>query len=166
MARPALALVFALLPLSCSDSPLPGSVLGTYQVTGQPQANSCGLGAPDPWSFQVMLSEQGSTLYWSWMDGTPMLQGALSAAQATLTENDTTNADPTDAGLGPCNLQRALSVQVALGAGSPPPTFSGTIGYAFSVPAGSDCTDQLTSSGGTFDALPCTMTYSLSAAHQ
>src|SRR5579871_4029305 len=129
MGRSALALAFAFLPAACSDSPLPGSMLGTYQVTGQPQTNSCGLGAPNPWNFNVMLSQQGSTLYWSWMDGTPMMRGFLSSAQASLTENDTTNADPTDAGLGPCNLQRALTVQLTLGSGSPPSTFSGTISY-------------------------------------
>ena len=59
--------------LACGGSPLPGAMLGTYQVVGQSKANSCGLGAPNPWSFDAERSpEQGTTIYWSWMDGSAL----------------------------------------------------------------------------------------------
>lgn len=78
----------------------------------------------------------------------------------------TANVDGTDAGSGPCTMTRGDSVVVALGSGSPPGSFSGTITYDFSAAAGADCADQLTSAGGQYDAIPCTITYSMSASPQ
>jgi hypothetical protein len=54
---------------------------------------------------------------------------------------------------------------VDLGAGSPPKSFTGTMSYAFSAASGADCSDQLASGGGSYAALPCSVTYSLDA-HQ
>ena len=112
----------AFLGLGCSDSPLPGTLLGTYRVVGALQTNSCGaLGAPNPWTFDVQLSQQGTTLYWSWLDGTAPLSNALAANATSLTVTSTANVDGTaDGGLGPCTMKRTDSVQVALGSGSPP----------------------------------------------
>ena len=145
---------------------MPGNMLGTYKVVGQSQTNSCGLGAPNPWTFDVQLSEQQTTLYWDWMDGSPLLSGTVSQTQATIDTNATVNADSTDAGLGPCNLTRADSLTIAFAPGSPPPTFGGTIAYSYTVPSGSSCTDQLAASGGMFTSLPCSVSYTVTAAHQ
>lgn len=151
----------------CSDSPLPGRLLGTYKVTGQSASNTCGLGAPSPWVFSVQLSEQGSTLYWSFQDGSPLLSGTLGPeSQVSLRSSGSANADSTDAGLGPCTLERDADLELALASGSPPPSFGGTVTYAFTPATGARCGDQLAGSGGQFAALPCTVKYMVSAARQ
>ncbi len=152
---------------SCSERALPGNVLGRYKVTGQAQANSCGLGAPATWIFRVELSEDRSVLYWSWLDGTPPISSALTTpSQATLTGTTVANVDPSDAGRGPCTLQRDDHVAVILGTGSPPGTFSGTVAYQFSPASGSSCGDQLASVGGPYQALPCSVSYTVNAARE
>jgi hypothetical protein len=159
----------ALTVLSCSDSPLPGNVLGTYKVVGQPSANTCGSGlaAPSPWTFAIQASERGATLYWSYMDGTPPLSGTLvTSTQASLTTSQVANVDGSDAGAGPCWLKRDDRVDVALGAGSPPTSFQGTVTYTFSIPTNSSCTDQLSSAGGQYDTLPCAVRYAVTGTRQ
>ena len=162
MAPVTAAVAAAVAAGACADQPLPGTMLGTYQVVGQSLTNTCGLGMPNPWNFDVQLSRDGGTLYWSWIDGRPALYGPLTnQSDAELTATQQANVDGTaDGGLGPCTLSRADSVQVQLGTGSQPAAFTATIQYAFSVVSGSDCSDQLTSVGGQYDALPCTIVYS------
>jgi hypothetical protein len=155
----------AALVLGCGSA-MPGSVLGTYKVVGQSQTNTCGLGAPNPWTFDVELSLQQQTLYWDWMDGSPLLSGTLSNGQTTIAQSAMVNADSTDAGLGPCNLQTTSSFQLSLGSGAPPGSFSGTMTYTYTPASGATCTDVLMSSGGMYDALPCTVTYTVSATKQ
>jgi hypothetical protein len=162
-----IALVGPVVLVACADKPLPGKVLGTYKVVGQSQSNSCGLNAPNPWTFDVQLSEGGSTLYWSWMDGTPPLSAPLlDPQQAHLTTSVTLNVDATDAGAGPCTMQRDDAVMVTLASGATPATFTGTITYSFTATTGSDCSDQLVPAGGSYQALPCTITYSVAGSRQ
>src|SRR4029077_19994098 len=105
----------------------------------------------------------GSTLYWSFMDGRPLASGTITpAGVATITDTTTGNVDETEASLGPCTLQRSDDLELTLGATS----FTGTMTYGFTVTTGSDCTDQLTSAGGSYEALPCTVTYSLTGSKQ
>jgi hypothetical protein len=152
---------------ACSGNPLPGTMLGTYEVVAESQTNTCGLEAPNPWTFDVQLSEDGTTLYWSFMDGTPPLFSPLTGQSATLTATIQNNVDGTaDGGLGPCTMERDDSLPITLGSGSPPPAFTGSIHYNFSVPAGAVCTDQLTASGGQYETLPCSITYSMTASRQ
>jgi hypothetical protein len=144
-------------------------MLGTYAVTANLGPNSCGtgLGAPSPWNFDVQMSEQGTTLYWSNLDGNPPLSSALSSDSATLTTTESADVDTApDGGAGPCTMTRTDTVQVHLSPGSPPPTFQGSMEYDFSAPAGADCSDQLSANGGMYDVLPCTMTYSISGTRQ
>jgi hypothetical protein len=179
--RPALGLLHSVLALAtlalyagvatsgCSDQALPGTMFGMYKVTGQASTNSCGSGldAPDPWVFDAQLSQEGTTIYWSWMDGNAPLSGPLvSTEHASITADESANVDATDAGLGPCTMARADDIELALAAGSPPPSFTGTISYSFTVPSGSTCTDQLASAGGTYAALPCSVSYTVTAALQ
>jgi hypothetical protein len=155
--------------VGCSDSPLPGSLLGTYKVVANLQANACGAGLapPNPWTFDVQLSEQSTTLYWSWMDGSAPLSNALDAqSHAALTTTQTGNVDGTANSLGPCTMQRQDSVQITLGAGSPPSGFAATIQYGFSAATGANCADQIAASGGMYDALPCSVSYAATAARQ
>jgi hypothetical protein len=158
-----MAAVLVVISSGCGNA-LPGTMLGTYHVTAQSQTNSCGLSAPDPWVFDVQLSNDDGTLYWSWMDGSAPMSAPLSSNSTTLIESVTSNVDGTDAGLGPCTMTRDDSVLVDLGTGSPPGSFSGTITYGFAAASGADCADQLTGAGGQYEALPCTIIYSMSAA--
>jgi|HubBroStandDraft_1064217.scaffolds.fasta_scaffold01538_10 hypothetical protein len=160
------AACFPLLGAACDEQALPGTLLGTYTVDAQSQTNSCGLDAPNPWQFDVQMSQDGELLYWSWMDGTPAVSAPLSGSVATLLASQQANVDGVDGGLGPCNMERDDTLQVTLGSGSPPSTFTGTIAYAFSVTAGSDCSDQLGSAGGQYAQLPCTVTYAASGTRQ
>lgn len=153
-----------LLSFACSDSPMPGRVLGVYTVSGQAKSNTCGLGAPDPWKFTVQLSMSGSTLYWSWLDGSPLLSGpASSSGAATIKNTQQVNADSTDAGLGPCTLVRDDDLEITLGSGATPASFAGTIGYQYAPASGSTCTDALSASGGSFSTLPCAIAYDVTA---
>ncbi len=158
----------ALVLPACSGSSLPGTMLGTYKVVGQVQTNSCGLGAPNPWIFDVQISQDRTTRYWSWLDGTPPLSSPVATvSNVTLTAARQVNADGTaDGGLGPCTMDRADKVGITLGGGSPPASFAGSISYAFSVASGSDCSDQLAASQGQYDALPCTIRYAVAASRQ
>jgi hypothetical protein len=161
LARLSVLLVLALG--GCSSSPLPGTQLGMFKVTGKSTTNSCGLGAPNPWTFDVQVSQQGSTVFWSWMDGSAPLSGSLNAqSHASIQDSVAGNVDGTDASLGPCTLDRSDDLELDLGSGS----FTGTVSYSFAPASGAGCSDQLTASGGTFDALPCTVTYSVTAARQ
>jgi hypothetical protein len=156
-----LVLVSALT--ACASTSLPGTQLGTFKVTGQSSTNTCGLGAPNPWTFDVQLSQQGSTVFWSWMDGSAPLSGPVNAqSHASIQDSVAGNVDGTDAALGPCTLDRSDDLELNLGGGS----FTGTVSYSFTPAAGAACSDQLSASGGTFDALPCTVTYSVTAAQQ
>ena len=50
-------------------------------------------------------------------------------------------------------MQRADDLEVTLADGS----FTGSLTYSFTVPTGSDCSDQLAASGGQYSTLPCTV---------
>ncbi len=161
------AAVGSVASLGCSDQVLPGDDYGRYKVTGQSTLNTCGAGidAPDPWVFDAELSRQGSTVYWSWLNNGPPISGLLaSATHASITTTETANVDPTDGGLGPCTLTRSDDIELTLPTTDPPATFTGTISYAFAVPGGSTCSDQLASAGGTYAALPCRVSYTFAAA--
>ena len=157
------------LVAACSDKAMPGTDLGTFRVVANKKVDTCGagVGAADPWIFTVQLSREVSTLYWSTMDGQPLLSAPLDAhSDATLTTTVTANVDGTDAALGPCTMQRSDQIVVALGSGFPPGSFAATLTYAIAPVTGSTCDDQLTTSGGTYDALPCTLSYDASASRQ
>jgi hypothetical protein len=160
---PVSAVIATALAVACDATPLPGTQLGTFKVTAQSTTNTCGLGAPNPWTFDVQLSQQGSTLYWSWMDGSPPLTGPVNGdSEANIQDSTSANVDGTDASLGPCTLERTDDLVITLAPGA----FKGTVGYSFSAASGADCSDQLTASGGSFDTIPCTVTYSVTAAEQ
>jgi hypothetical protein len=166
----------AVLAAGCGN-PLPGTLLGTYRVDATAQANGCGLGAPAREQFDVELSEATmgttTTLYWSWLKDMPIASGTLAAVsgsdptlQASLTASQSANVDGTDAGPGPCTMDRADSLVVTLGTGTPPRSFTGTLSYTFSAASGADCTDQLAAAGGAYAALPCAVSYALAASRR
>jgi hypothetical protein len=160
---------------SCETSSLPGTSLGNFSVVGTLKTNTCGsgIGAANPWDFTQALSKDGTTLYMANTDGSDEVSGSLastSATSATLTMTTTSNVDGNEAGAGTCNLTTATSVALALSSASSPTSFSGTATYNYSVATGlstsTDCTDQLSSSGGSYATLPCTVTYALAGTRQ
>ena len=163
------ALASGLIVAACNSTPLPGTQLGTFKVTANASTNSCGVGlsAPSPWVFDVQMSESDSLLYWSWMDGSPPLSGSLTTStMASVTNNTSANVDATDAGNGPCTMDRNDDLEITLGTGTPPSSFTATITYTFAAASGADCSDQLASVGGSFDAVPCTIVYSATGNQQ
>jgi hypothetical protein len=164
--RPAVLSAFVALG-ACGN--LPGETLGMYAVKGTLETNTCGpdIGAPNPWQFDILLSQTGTTLYWSWEDGSPLLSGPLSGDRATITGHQVQNVDTRDGGImGPCDLERDDDLMLTFASGTPPPSFGGTVSYAFSVQEGSTCTDQLSSKGGMYSQLPCRLSYSVTASHE
>lgn len=169
----------------CSDKAMPGTPLGTFNVTGTLTVNTCGAGvnAPNPWTFQVDLSLDGSTLYWSWKDGSPYLTGQLSSGQASLVASQTAT-DTVEAGTCPttpnyggwfgesqtstqctstpdCSMTRSDAYAVSMA--STMKAFTGTLSYAFAISSGT-CSGDYASAGGPYATLPCTITYTLSAS--
>jgi hypothetical protein len=162
------AVASGLTVAACNATPLPGTQLGTFKVTATTSTNSCGSGlaAPSPWVFDVQMSENDSLLYWSWMDGTPPLSGTLTSTTATVTNNTSANVDYTDAGNGPCTMDRNDALAITLATAASPTSFTATITYTFSAASGADCSDQLASAGGAYDAVPCTIEYSATGNRQ
>jgi hypothetical protein len=172
-----------LLLMSCDATPsIPGTQLGTYNVTGSLGTNTCGagLGAPSPWTFTVQLSEDSSTspttFYWLSSTGTQLSSAMTSTTAVNISDTVTSNlggSTATDASVGtegPCDLTQSTALTLTLANENPPGSFTGTMTYSFVVATGvstsSDCTDELSTSGGQFDTLPCTTTYTLTASHQ
>jgi hypothetical protein len=171
----AMACSMAGLAIACGPtaSTLPGTALGTYNVSGSLQSNSCGggLGAPNPWNFTAQMSQDGTTLYWEPSGGTQIYGAMSSSTKVDITSTQTANVDATEGGAeGPCDLQSTTAVDLTLSASSPPAAFTGTITYTFAASTGvsstTDCTDQLTASGGTYDTLPCTLSYTVTGSRQ
>jgi hypothetical protein len=161
---------------ACAPAPtLPGTALGTYGVVGTLGTNTCGSGinAMNPWDVTFDLSEDSTTLYLAKTDGSDEVSGPLatsSTSPATLISVVTANVDGNDAGVaGPCNLTLSTSFSVLLASGAMPKTFAGTALYTYSVAAvsaNSNCTDQLSDSGGQYATLPCTVNYTLTGTRQ
>jgi hypothetical protein len=163
----------ALASCSPAASSLPGTSLGTYNVTGTLESNTCGsgLGAPSPWTFTLQMSQDASILYLETSDGSQLSGPMSSSTQASITSTQTLNVDAPDAGLqGPCNLQNTSVIDLVLAATSPPATFTGTITYTFAAATGvsttTNCTDQLSAYGGPYDTLPCSASYSVAGSRQ
>jgi hypothetical protein len=170
-----LALAVASVALAACVTPassLPGTALGSYAVVGTLATNTCGSGvsASNPWDFNANLSKDDTTLYLENEDGSDEVSGSVDSTDgttATLIAAVTANADGTAADPGPCNLTLSTTYDLVLDAESPPKTFTGTASYSYSVATAvsstTNCTDQLSSSGGKYATLPCTVEYSLKA---
>jgi hypothetical protein len=160
---------FALLTLSLGnagcDNPNPGTALGTFKVTSALSADTCGgtAATSDPGNFDVTISNDDGVVYWFPSTGGTSSSGQISSARTVeIREAVADDVDEVEGGSGACTLQRNDVLSFTLAAGTAPATFSGS--YSFTVvPAdGANCADQLTTAGGGYGALPCTITYSLS----
>jgi hypothetical protein len=151
---------------------LPGTAWGTFSVVGTLGTNTCGtgVGPANPWDFDADVSLDGTTVYLEQSGTSSELTGTLSGTATTLTMASTSNVDATDAGDGACNLTQSASLALTFDSATAPTSFTGTAVYTFAaatdVSADTNCTDQLTSSGGVYDTLPCTINYTLTATKQ
>jgi len=157
-------------------SSLPGDSLGKYDVLATLGTNTCGSGidAMNPWHFTADMSKDGSTLYFANEDGSDEVSGGYDGSDetsATLVSAVTKNVNDATANLGTtCNLTLTTTYALTLGTTSPLSTLTGSASYAYSVAtaisSNTDCTTQLSSAGGKYATLPCTVTYSLKATRQ
>lgn len=172
MAR--LAIVFlatALAACSGKDPYNPGEPIGEFHVTAKLKSTTCGQ-APDPWEFDVKLRHDARTLFWV-QGGAPVKGAADTKARATFQTTDTRTLRDANAktGTAACVVSRTDRLDVELQSDEGPATeieaataFVGTLAYEFAPGAGSDCSDQLLSASGDFEALPCDIRYDIRAA--
>lgn len=163
MLRPLLVVLVALAPFACNSSSLPGSSLGTFAVTATIASNTCGssIGAPSPWSFDAEMSKDGSTLYWQ--QGTAAsVSGVLdSSNKSTITVTSTAGDDA-----GACVMSETDTIALTLDSATAPTTVSGTLTYTFGASSTTDCAAQLSGNGGSYQTLPCTVSYTMSGKKQ
>jgi hypothetical protein len=155
-------------------SDLPGDSLGSYSITGTLASNSCGadVGANKTWSFSANLSLDAETLYLeqTGTDDTEIASGDVDSEDgttATLSNVVTTNIKDAYGNVGPCNLTLATIYDVALNDASASKSFTGTATFTYSAATSvsntTNCTNQLSSEGGKYATLPCTVSYELEA---
>lgn len=169
--RRILALVFALYGCSSGaepehDAKVPGTLLGTFDVTARISVDECGrdlLAAPDPWVFPVRLSRFQDDLYW--LNGTEAIVGELNEKQQTFgfsTRVDVPITPRVGAALG-CTVSRydradgtvALAEEVVTG-------LEGTLEFEYRTKSGSECFEIIGVPGG-FNTLPCVLRYRMVA---
>ena len=160
---------------ACSgkDPYSPGTQLGTFHVTAKLTHTSCGA-TPNPWEFDIRLNHDGSTLYWVQSDAAPIEGRVDSTARTQLQAEVVVEMRAADARAKreACSIARTDVLALTLVGADAQPTsnpslttsFSGGLVYTFAPTTGSDCADQLTATGGDFDALPCEVRYDLTGA--
>jgi hypothetical protein len=165
-------LVIALLAACSGKDPYnPGQALGTFHVTGALTKTSCGP-VPDPWEFDVKLAHDGSTFYW--IQGAGPISGQVDANDnVALKASDSRQLRAADERnhVAACAVQRDDHLDVALaGDGEAPISdlkdttrLTGKLVYRFTPTEGSDCSDQTLDTGGDYAALPCEVSYDLTA---
>lgn len=158
---PLLFVVGGTLALACTgtDRYRPGTSLGTFRIDATLTAESCGPqdGFPNPWTFNVDLSEDPGILYWI-QGGAPVEAPITADGHATLQSSGSypvTAATPKFAG---CTLVRSDVFAAALPATGEVTSFTGTLAYTYSVEDGSDCASMIGVQGG-FANLPCEIHY-------
>jgi hypothetical protein len=167
----------ALIPLlfvaiGCSgnkDPKIPGDELGTYQVVANLDSSTCGpgaLGAKDVWEFDVKLSRDGDALYW--LNGAEAISGSVASDGVSFAFETRVDVQAIEPGKGQtgCVISRIDSGSGTLSSSSlEVSSFDGLLRYGFQPTSGSDCAPLLGVEGG-FYALPCEMSYRLSATRK
>ncbi|MBX3231523.1 MAG: hypothetical protein KIT84_24160 [Labilithrix sp.] len=168
---PLAAVVAVIAACSGKDPYEPGEAVGTFRVTGQLTQTTCGQ-PPNPWEFDVKVNRDGSTLYW--IQGAQPIAGEVDASgRTTMKASFVHEVRPADERkkLAACSIARTDVLAMALARADERPaadpadvrSFSGIISYTFAPTEGSSCDDQLTATGGGYDALPCVVSYQLTA---
>lgn len=154
-------LPLALLLVGCErTATLPGTPLGTFQVSAAIVENTCGeLGAPDPWSFRAELAREENVLHWR-QEGRKISGTMIDPSRAKITE---VQLGQTGA-QGRCVMERSDTLQLDLPAQDPPEGFLGSLTFAFAVEDAGACADLMASQGGAYAALPCQIRYDLAGS--
>jgi len=152
---------------SGKDPYRPGESIGAFHVIGKLVSTTCGT-TPDPWEFDVKLRHDKTTLYWVQGDA-PISAVVDAAARAQLksTATQTVRAADAKSRMAACALERDDVLDLALAPVAQPvdlqpiTSFTGTLTYHFTATDGSECEDQLATSGGDYTVLPCDVSYTL-----
>jgi hypothetical protein len=149
----------------------PGTVLGTYEVAAKKVSGTCGDSAyaPDPWTFTIRLSRDGTKLYW--LQNRQPIEGRVLGSRVTFETWDARTVRGADrTGRGFCQVGRtdtfdgALAGEVVAGdAGTAPATLSGRLRYAFASTEDSDCSGI---DDPSVAILPCELSYDLVATRK
>lgn len=150
------------------DAHHPGDPLGTFHVAAKIGSSTCGdgsLGSTSAWGFDVKLSRDAHQIYWD--NGKETLTGTFAADGVTFGFKTgvlmNMRTDTSAKGLPACSVERSDDATGALATGVPVSGFEGTLGYSFAALQGSSCADLLSPPTELFVALPCAMSYALSA---
>ena len=122
----------------------------------------------------MRLNHDGSTLYWIQTDAAPIEGRVDTSARTQLEAELVLEVRPADAKAKreACTMARTDVLAVTLADANAQPTsdpallqsFTGSLVYTFAPTSGSDCSDQITASGGDFATLPCEVRYDLAGA--
>lgn len=146
------------------DSKIPGELLGTYSVSGQLKADSCGaelLGAPNPWLFDLKLSRFERDLYW--LNGREAIVGDIDADDSTF--HFKTRIDvaltPAAKGAAGCTVSRYDQADGKLVAeGDTVTSVTANLSFRYEAKSGAECLEIIGIPGGV-QQLPCTLSYGL-----
>lgn len=138
----------------------PGTVLGLFHATARLESNGCGAGVDSParHEFDLVLSRDAAALYWTQNGFT--LVGSAGGDGATWTYGAAALTD------GVCTLERQQVFAATLDDAEQPSSLQGTIRHDLTPAAGTSCSGRTTATGGTFDNLPCQVSYVFSAQRQ
>jgi hypothetical protein len=138
---------------SASEEAL-GVSLGTFEGTALLTAEDCGaaVDAPETYQLEIELVKGDAVIYWV-QDGAA-LAGAYDDVDVKWSSRATSTVD------ADCTLERKDAFDGVLDDASSPTRMKGVIVYEFDGLTGSDCSSQTSSRGGSFDNLPCTVSYS------
>jgi hypothetical protein len=169
--------------LAKGDGQAFGDDMGRFRVNAVLDSSTCGsgaVGAPERWTFDVVLSQSPPKLYWN--SGANAVEGELdgrsfSFDSETVVNTTTVNANgangsevtPTDPNAGApqptapaCVIARQDAATGELDDASHATAFTGTLSYHFETQGNSDCGDAMLAAG--FSTLPCDMSYRMNAA--
>ena len=140
---------------------LPGTALGTFAVTAVLSSNSCGTGLnlANPRKFDAELSLDDNTLYFKPTDEAEVSAPLDSDNSATFTSVDNSQATNDSS----CSLSLKSIYTVKLDSASAPTTATGSLRFEYSASKSNTCASQLSSNGGVYDDLPCSVEFSYTA---
>jgi hypothetical protein len=149
------------------DAHEPGDRLGTYHATGKLVSDSCQaavLGVSSDWQFDVKLSRESHTLYW--LNGEEAIPGTIANDGVSFGFQSGVEVmlqAPRGAQPG-CVIERTDSASGALSSSSTTdvPRFAVDMSFSYAVKSDSQCAGFVGVDGG-FTALPCKVSYTLSA---
>jgi hypothetical protein len=168
--RPPVVCAILLLCASCvghgQDAHEPGDRLGTFHATGTLTSDTCQaavLGVTSNWAFDVKLSRQASTLYW--LNGEEAIPGSIAADGRSFAFESGVEVtlQPGQGAQPGCTMTRADTANGVLSSSSSDvSSFSVDMSFGYAGLAGSACANWVGVQGG-FAALPCRVSYSLTA---